>query len=93
MVRSLRSEYGNNVVTVYPGERFPRRCCTDGAGLTLEETIEFEALDALPPFDDSGNIGWEFEGEPTTRREKRWLELYMKRDRARLGRVPINPSS
>jgi hypothetical protein len=84
MMRSLRSEYGNNVVTVYPGERFPRRCCTDGAGLTLEETIEFEALNTLPPFDDSGNIGWEFEGEPTTRREKRWLELYMKQDRARL---------
>jgi len=84
MVRSLRSEYGNNVITLYSRERFPRRCCADGAGLTMEETIEFEALNALPPFDDSGNIAWAFEGEPTTRREKRWLELYMKQVRAKL---------
>jgi hypothetical protein len=84
MMRSLRSEYCNNVVTLYPRARFPRRCCTDGAGLTMGETIEFEALDALPPFDDSGNIAWAFEGEPTTRREKRWLELYMKQVRAKL---------
>ena len=55
-----------------------------GAGLTIGEIIEFEALDALPPFDDSGNIAWAFEGEPTSRREKRWLELYLKRVRARL---------
>jgi hypothetical protein len=34
--------------------------------LTTEETIECEALDALPPFDDSGNLAWTFEGEPTT---------------------------
>jgi len=58
-VRSPRSEYENNVVTLCARER-----CTDGAGLT-----EFEALGALPPFDDSGNIAWAFEGEPTTRRE------------------------
>jgi len=60
-VRYLRSEYGKNVVTLCPRER-----CTDDVGLTIEETIEFEALDALPPFDDSGNIAWVFEGEPTT---------------------------
>jgi hypothetical protein len=72
-VRSLPSEYVTNVV------RFCRRGCTDGVGLTIEETIEFEALDALPPFDDSGNIAWVFEGEPTSCREKRWLELYVKR--------------
>ena len=71
-MRSLRSEYGKNVVPFCPTER-----CT--VGLTIEETIEFEALDALPPFDDSGNIAWVFEGEPTTRREKRWLELYLKK--------------
>jgi hypothetical protein len=71
-VRSPRSEYGRNVVPFFPTQR-----CT--VGLTIEETIEFEALDALPPFDDSGNIAWVFEGEPTTRREKRWLELYLKR--------------
>src|ERR1700682_151003 len=40
-----------------------------GAGLTIGEIIEFEALDALSPFDDSGNIAWAFEGEPTTRRD------------------------
>jgi hypothetical protein len=73
-VRSLSSEYGQNVATFSLKER-----CTDGAGLTTEETVEFEALDALPPLDDSGNIAWVFEGEPTTRREKRWLELYLKK--------------
>jgi hypothetical protein len=45
---------------------------------TIEEAIEFEMLDALPPFDDSGEIGWIFQGKPTSRREKRWLELYTK---------------
>ena len=82
MVWSPRS--GNNVVTLCPRERLPRR----GDGLTIEETIEFEALDALPPFDDSGNIAWVFEGEPTTRREKRWLELYLKR----VSRPPDAPA-
>jgi hypothetical protein len=49
------------------------------AGLTVEEAVEFEVLDALPPpFDDSGEIWWIFQGEPTSRREKRWLELYTK---------------
>jgi hypothetical protein len=72
-LRSLGSEYGQNVVTFSRKER-----CADG-GLTTEETVEFDALDALPPFDDSGNIAWVFEGEPTTRREKRWLELYLKK--------------
>jgi hypothetical protein len=75
MRRSLRSEFGNNVVTLCPMER-----SADGAGLTIEEAIEFEALDASPPFDDSGNIAWVFEGEPTTRREKRWRELYVKKE-------------
>jgi hypothetical protein len=74
MRRSLRSEFGNNVVTLCPIER-----AADGAGLTIDEAIEFEALDASPPFDDSGNTAWVFEGEPTTHREKRWLELYVKK--------------
>jgi hypothetical protein len=52
-------------------------------GLTVEETIEFEAFAVLDPFDKSGNIAWTFEGEPTTLLEKRWLELYMKHVRAR----------
>jgi hypothetical protein len=56
-----------------------RRCV---AGLSYEETIEFEALDAFPPLDAGGNVAWTFEGDPTTHREKRWLELYNKHDRA-----------
>jgi hypothetical protein len=52
-------------------------------GLSIEETVEFEMLDALPPFDDNGEPAWIFEGEPTTRREKRWLELYTKKFRAK----------
>jgi hypothetical protein len=79
MVWSPRSEYKDNIVTFSPRGHFPRRCHVDSAGLTMEETIEFEALDALPPFDDSGNIAWSFEGGPLTSREKRWLELYLKK--------------
>jgi hypothetical protein len=51
-------------------------------GLTIEETTEFKAIEALPPLDENGNIAWTFEGEPTTSREKRWLELYMKQERS-----------
>jgi hypothetical protein len=74
MARPLRSEFGNNVVTIRPGER-----SADGAGLTIEEAIEFAVLDALPPFDACGNVAWTFEGGPITPREKRWLELYVKK--------------
>jgi hypothetical protein len=74
MARPPRSEFGGNVVTICPRE--PSR---DGAGLATEEAIEFELLDASAPFDDSGNIAWTFEGEPITSREKRWLELYIKK--------------
>jgi len=82
MARPLRGEFGSNVVTICPKER-----SADGAGLTIEEAIEFEVLDALPPFDDSGNIAWTFEGGPITPREKRWLELYAKKA-ACVGGVP-----
>jgi hypothetical protein len=51
-------------------------------GLRIDETIEFKAIEALPPFDENGNIAWTFEGEPITSREKRWLELYLKQERA-----------
>jgi hypothetical protein len=52
-------------------------------GLTSAETQEFETLDSLPPSDSSGNrIAWTFGGEPTTNREKRWLQLYTKHDEA-----------
>jgi len=54
-------------------------------GLSIEETVEFEMLEARPPIDDDGNPAWIFEGEPTTRREKRWLDLYMKQIQARLA--------
>ena len=74
MVRPLRSEFGSSVATICPKER-----SADCAGLTIEEAVEFEMLDALPPFDDSGNIAWSFEGGPMTSREKRWLELYLKK--------------
>jgi hypothetical protein len=44
----------------------------------MEEMIEFEILDATPPFDDDGSIAWEFEGQPRNDRERRWLGLYNK---------------
>jgi hypothetical protein len=72
-----------NVVTLFPRADFrssdERRCF---AGLTHEESAEFEALDAFPPLDEDGNVAWRFEAEPTNRREERWLELYKKHDRA-----------
>jgi hypothetical protein len=52
-------------------------------GLTLAETHEFETLDALAPSDSTGDrLAWTFGGEPTTGREKRWLELYTRHDEA-----------
>ena len=74
MTQSLRSEFGSNVVRLCPKER-----SANDAGLTTVESIEFEVLDALPPFDDNGDIAWVFEGEPITHREKRWLELFVKK--------------
>jgi len=59
-------------------------------GLTAAETREFKMLDSLSP-SDGENIGWTFGGEPTTRREKRWLELYTRHNeawRARNGNGP-----
>jgi hypothetical protein len=75
MPRSWRSESDNSVISLKSWHsNEPRRL----AGLTIEETIEFEALDALPPFDDNGEVAWTFEGQPTNDRERRWLELYTK---------------
>ena len=59
------------------------------AALMMDEACEFEILDALPPFDDYGNVAWQFEGEPTTRREKRWLQLYTKLS----AKSPVSPRS
>ena len=47
-------------------------------GLMVEESIEFGALDALPPFDENSQVAWAFEGQPANDRERRWLELYAK---------------
>jgi hypothetical protein len=49
-------------------------------GLTVDETAEFERLDRLSPVDHSGNCLWDFEGDPKTPVEQRWLELYRKRE-------------
>jgi hypothetical protein len=51
-VRSLPNERYNNLVRLYPHNR--SHPLGGLAGLTIEETIEFGALDALPPFDDNG---------------------------------------
>jgi len=71
------------------GSHLPRRYYVDKdgwrvlIGLTIEETFEFETLDSLPALDDSGNhVAWGEDGKPTTTREKRWLELYIKHDEA-----------
>jgi hypothetical protein len=48
-------------------------------GLTSAETREFETLDSLSPSDGgSDRIAWTFGGDPTTGRERRWLQLYTK---------------
>jgi hypothetical protein len=52
--------------------------------ITAGEIEEFRQLDATPPFDEQGAVGWTFEGEPQTAQEKRWLVLYNKMQRARL---------
>ncbi len=87
MARTFRSDSYSNAVKLSSRAGVDRpahperhgRCL---AGLTIEETNEFEALEELPPIDDNGNVGWTLEGEPTTPREKRWLELYRKHEEA-----------
>jgi hypothetical protein len=86
MACSFRSDTPSNVVTLSSRASLGRRSRSNEnrrclAGRSIEETIEFEALEALPAFDDNGNIARMFEGEPTTRREKRWLEFYRKHRR------------
>ena len=61
-------------------------------GLTAAETREFKTLDALPP-SDGEDIGWTFGGEPTTARERRWLELYTRHNEAwRAWKTGNNPA-
>jgi hypothetical protein len=64
----------DNVVILRSRSKVRRRF----PGLTIEETIEFEALDAQPLFDCNGEVAWVFEGHPINQREKRWLELFEK---------------
>jgi hypothetical protein len=68
-------------------ESFRERCTVDAQGqraligLSAAETKEFQALDSQSP-SDGEEIGWTFGGEPTTSREKRWLELYTRHNEA-----------
>jgi hypothetical protein len=57
---------------------FLRTASRQSPGLTVAETIEFETLDALAPFDEHGQIAWFFEGLPISERERRWLALFNK---------------
>jgi hypothetical protein len=72
-----------------PTDHLPRRYFVDEGGrrvligLSIEETLEFETLDNQPALDGSGkHVAWDDNGTPTTTRERRWLELYGKHDRA-----------
>jgi hypothetical protein len=49
-------------------------------GLSSKETAEFDGL--VPPLLDNENVGWIFEGKPTSSRQKRWLRLYRKHQEA-----------
>jgi hypothetical protein len=81
MLRSPSGRSNSGLIVLSQKSGVGSQCPIDG--LTIEETVEFEAIDALPPLDDNGNIAWTFGGEPITDREKRWLELYNKHVRAR----------
>ena len=78
----LRESETSNLVAFSRSGGFGLNSNPPLGGLTIEETIEFKAIEALPPLDENGNIAWTFEGEPTTSREKRWLELYVKQEEA-----------
>jgi len=78
----LRETETSNLVAFSRSGCFGLNSNRPSGGLTSEETIEFKAIEALPPLDENGNMAWTFEGEPTTSREKRWLELYVKQEEA-----------
>jgi len=72
----------------FPFDQLPKRYRIDEnghrvlLGLSIEETFEFETLDDQAPLDETGTrIAWP-DGFPITNREKRWLELYQKHDKA-----------
>jgi hypothetical protein len=71
------------------GNHSPRRYLVDQngrrvlVGLSTREISEFENLDGLPPLGERGNrVAWDENGIPSTLRENRWLELYVKHDAA-----------
>ena len=70
----------------------PREYQLDGggrrilAGLTHEETLEFEKLDDRLPYD--GQAVWPDETLPTLPMEVRWLELWEKHQTALLSKAP-----
>jgi hypothetical protein len=68
---SLPSKFLSATITASPRGHSNSKEGRNLTGLTVEETIEFEAIDVLDPFDDSGNIAWAIEGEPDTLRENR----------------------
>ena len=68
MSRSSRHKPAEGVI-VLSERRTQRRL----KGLTTEERIEFQTLDALSPIDENGQIAWTFEGGPTNESERRWL--------------------
>jgi hypothetical protein len=52
-------------------------------GLTIEETLEFEALDSLVAAGSGiGNSLREEDSAPAGKQERRWLELYAKHEQA-----------
>ena len=75
MRHSRRPDAGNRVIALKKWHSSKLRRLPEPA---VEEMIEFERLDTLPPFDDNGQVAWTFEGQPTNDRERRWLELYAK---------------
>lgn len=70
-----------------PKNDAPRRYIVDGAGqrvlvgLTIAETIEFEALDRPDTRPDAGLLG-EAARVRQARHGERWVELYIKHERA-----------
>ena len=53
-------------------------------GLTSDETLEFERLDAREPLDCHGQpIPWYAQSTAIRRSEDRWFELYRKHEEAR----------
>jgi hypothetical protein len=70
-----------------PKKDAPRRYITDGAGqrvlvgLTISETVEFEALDN-PSARRGAGLLVEVPSSGQDRHGERWLELYVKHERA-----------